>query len=343
MKTRKLLTWSEGKVDDILLRRLEGTRYRILVNIRLCDAIGKEPGEILPRDEFDFLTRAHLDFLIVTNSRPADPVFAVEFDGPHHTDPIQIKRDILKNRLCKKANLPLLRIQLSEIQEHDKVTLLDYMLDRYLSWQREEKGILREIREFVQELDPREARRRFEESDPTVDPSFIFDLRHPFPPTKAVNQRLLQKYRIAHEHSRLSDHANAQYVYNISRAYDGPDENEEYHKSVRHVVLQERTSRPGRIVYKAEVSASVRAWLPTGTEIPDPPPWFSAEVIEDIEAAYDTMLRRIEAMWFPDLPGISSWDIAEHFVEYLACRAVERWAEQNIVKRQKGSLTKHST
>jgi len=333
MKTRKLLTWSEGTVDNILLRRLQDTRYRVLVNVRLCDAIGKEPGEVLPQEEFDFLTRAHLDFLIVTNSKPADPVFAVEFDGPHHTDPIQIRRDVLKNRLCKKANLALLRIQLNDIQEHDKLTLLDYMLDRYLSWQREEKDILSEIREFVQELDPEETRRRLEDSDPSVDPFFIFDLRHPFPATRAVNRRLLQKYRIAHEHCRLSDLANAEYVYKLIWVHDGPDENEQYHKCVRKVTLQQGKSGPGRIVFEAEVSTSVRAWLPTSTEIPDPPHWFSAN--ENIEAASAIMLRRIEAIWFPDFPGISSWGIAEHFVEYLACRAVEQWAEKNIIRSRK--------
>lgn len=36
---------------------------------------------------------------------------------------------------------------------------------------------------------------------------------------------------------------------------------------------------------------------------------------------------RVESMWFPDLPGISPWGIAENYVEYLGFRAVERWAK----------------
>lgn len=265
--------------------------------------------------------------MIATKTQPPVPVFAIEFDGPHHSFPVQAERDILKNRLCKRANLPLVRIELSDIQEYDKITLLDYMLDRYLSWQREEEDILDEIREFVSELTPKEARARFEDSDPSVDPSFLFDLRHPFPATRVVKQRLLQNYKIAHEHAGPRDLSSALYMFKVDWGYEGPDKDEQYHKCVRKVTLQEGVSSQGKIFFETEVSASVRSWLPTTTEIPDPPPLFSA-VLE--ESALKTMLQRISAMWSPNLPGISTWDISEQFAEYLAYRAVEQWAQKNI-------------
>lgn len=328
MKKRKLLTWSEGKVDRILSRRLSGSPYRVLVNVRLSDAIGKDPAEVLPQEDFDFLTRAHLDFLIVTNTRPADPVFAIEFDGPHHSYTVQIERDIRKNRLCKEADLPLLRIELSDIQEYDKLTLLDYMLDRYLSWQREEESILNEIKEFVSELPPEEARIRFEDSDPSVDPSFLFDLRHPFPATGIVKQRLLQKYKIAREHSRPREVSSALYLFKLGWKYEGPDKNEQYHKCVQQVTLWEGMSQ---ILFETEVSASVRSWLPTNTEIPDPPRLFPTLFTE--KTALNALLQRVNAMWFPNLPGISAWYISEQFAEYLAYRAVEQWAQKYISRK----------
>jgi len=49
----------------------------------------------------------------------------------------------------------------------------------------------------------------------------------------------------------------------------------------------------------------------------------------------DEMVRqfqiRVESMWFPDLPGLSVWDIAENYSEYLGFRAIERWAIKNCI------------
>jgi hypothetical protein len=45
-------------------------------------------------------------------------------------------------------------------------------------------------------------------------------------------------------------------------------------------------------------------------------------------------VKRVEAMWFPELPGISPWDIAENLSEYLALRQVEKWAEKTAGRRR---------
>ena len=193
MKKRKLLTWSEAEVDKILRRRLPSSAYRVLVAVRLSDAIGTDPGERLPEAEFQFMTRAHLDFLIVRNSYPSEPVVAVEFDGPHHDDPVQVSRDVLKNRLCQKADLPLIRIRGPEIEEHDQVTVLDYIMDRFLAWQSESPGIMEEIRDYAASLDPVHLHHLIADSDPSLDPSFEFSLRHPFPGTQKVKARLLHR------------------------------------------------------------------------------------------------------------------------------------------------------
>ena len=51
------------------------------------------------------------------------------------------------------------------------------------------------------------------------------------------------------------------------------------------------------------------------------------------ERWFEQMQLRIEGMWFPDLPGISPWDISENYAEYLGFRAIERWAKQNLSAR----------
>lgn len=82
-----------------------------------------------------------------------------------------------------------------------------------------------------------------------------------------------------------------------------------------------------QIVFSTVRTAFVRAWLPTDTDIPSTKdlPW-----ILDCRTDQDlaNWKRRMEGMWFPSIPGVSAWDIAENFAEYLAFKAVETWAEK---------------
>ena len=174
----------EPEVHTIPLRQLAHIGFRVYPKVRLADAIGKDDGERLTSREFDYFTRAHLDFLVVEKEVP---IFAVEFDGPRHRDAEAGERDVLKNRLCKSADLPLLRITSVEIAERDRLTLLDYMLMRHVAWRREIAAIMQEIEESATAV-PRDA--RFEDYDGDFDPHLQFDIRHPFPASDVVRDRL---------------------------------------------------------------------------------------------------------------------------------------------------------
>ena len=118
-----MLYFMDPEIHSILVQQHSHKGYRIYPKVRLGDAIGKDPDEHLSGREFDYLTRAHLDFLVIKDEVP---VFAVEFDGVQHFhDPETIERDVLKNRLCNAEELPLLRITATEITERDRLTLLD--------------------------------------------------------------------------------------------------------------------------------------------------------------------------------------------------------------------------
>ena len=176
MHKRKLLYFAEPKVETILRRQLLQHGYRIYAKVRLRDALAHDKDERLTDKVFDYLTRAHLDFLVTKDYVGA---FAVEFDGLHHlNDPKVRERDALKNSLCKSADLALLRINSTEIFEQDQITILDYMLKRYVAWQQEHEEIFSQIREFAKniptDVDP-------EDYAVDLDPTFHFDLRHPFP------------------------------------------------------------------------------------------------------------------------------------------------------------------
>ena len=86
--------------------------YRIHPKVRLADAINKDPGECLPDRKFDYLSRAHFDFLIVKDD---SPVFAVEFDGiQYHNDAAAIERDVHKHwHKCRTRGSVVITVQQS--------------------------------------------------------------------------------------------------------------------------------------------------------------------------------------------------------------------------------------
>jgi len=325
MEKRPLLSGQEGKVDQILLRRLAGSRFRVCPKVRLSDAVNKKPGQYLSRDEFSILSHAHFDFLIATRTYPPQPIFAVEFDGPYHRNPEQKVRDILKNRLCSWAELPLLRIRCNEIEEHDKMTLLDYMLQLFIAWEMDQEEILEESR-----------------YDPDLSPQFLLSLRHPFPAIKAVEQRLLSQYRIVRgvraadtdgqisfgvpDHLQVGQHFLCDAEYRRSGNY----ENDEFHTVEMEAVVAP-VNHEGNPVFNEVRKASVRSWLPLDVDLPSaddlPSIWEAWGSVEDIERIGNEWIRRVDGMWFPDIPGISPPEIADNFVEYLSLRAVEEWAQ----------------
>jgi hypothetical protein len=108
------------KIVESLFNRSEEVVYRELQNIasdnnmkvfakpRLSDIIQKG-NTFLTQREFDFYTRSHCDF-VVTDS-DFRPLMIIEYDGPlHQTDEKQQERDKIKNELCKRAELGMLRI-----------------------------------------------------------------------------------------------------------------------------------------------------------------------------------------------------------------------------------------
>jgi hypothetical protein len=108
------------KIVDSLLNRSEEVVFRELQSIasdnamkvfakpRLSDVIQKHRA-VLTQREFDLYTRSHCDFVVTDET--FRPLMIVEYDGPlHHADEKQLERDEIKNELCKRAELGLLRI-----------------------------------------------------------------------------------------------------------------------------------------------------------------------------------------------------------------------------------------
>jgi hypothetical protein len=80
----------------------------------------KDPS--LSSEERDYCFRGNFDFLVAKGDQGM-PIMAVEFDGPmHRTEPRKRKNDTLKNSICCKAGLPLLRIGGEDLNAKEEAT-----------------------------------------------------------------------------------------------------------------------------------------------------------------------------------------------------------------------------
>ena len=150
MKVIPVLNYSEQKVLRIATGVLGAPKYRVLPKVRMADILKSEVDELSYGDQ-SFLIRAHFDNVVI-DANSTMPLFSIEFDGPYHKDIHQQSRDVKKNRLCRLASFPLLRVGATHLYEHDRATLLEYMLRRYDLWTTEHSCLMEEIGEYVSTL-----------------------------------------------------------------------------------------------------------------------------------------------------------------------------------------------
>ncbi|WP_078950809.1 DUF2726 domain-containing protein [Streptomyces viridochromogenes] len=199
MELRAFENQSEKRTHRILEIATKDTLYWVNAKTRLEDVFSPGAGD--PRDERNFLRDAHFDYTLHRKSSN-EVIWAFEFDGPGHvSDPDAIRRDILKNRICSKANLPLLRIEDDLLEAIDGISLLEWLIRR---WMRYEKIIPRMI------SDRDRAAASMSEKDwdefrisedvfivpPELDVNSLFDLANPYPPLPKTSTRLLKTYGI---------------------------------------------------------------------------------------------------------------------------------------------------
>ncbi len=103
---RKILNWSEKQTEIQLLPLAAENGARVLAKVRVADAL-EIVNSGITSEEYSYALKAHFDFLICDKNDM--PLFAVEFDGPTHAAPRQIRNDLLKDSLCEKLGLPVLR------------------------------------------------------------------------------------------------------------------------------------------------------------------------------------------------------------------------------------------
>lgn len=341
-----LQSYSEVKTYNILQNILSKYGYEILASVRLCDVLKPDKGERLDEYENSLYRYGHFDFLVCRKEKdiPLMPIFAVEFDGPQHeNDPIQIRRDEYKNRFCKDANFNLLRITIEQLEEYEKVSLLSYMLERYISWQKEYPRIMTKINERFNETDPNDPMiTEMRESwilDPYFDPSFIFDIKHPYPAVLTITHRLLlnkiftlRSSRQMNEYLR-KERPSVFYLCEVVPSSGGCSAHSERwsHSSTGYLTKRKRDIHvPHKITYTAEGVISEPPGLIEVIHIVEKTATLKWGCSVGRSLGNIPPFGEIKDIVFCDLSGVHIPDIAEQFAEYLCLREIEKWIESNL-------------
>jgi Protein of unknown function (DUF2726) len=103
---KKLLNQTETITHQLLEATCSEYGARVYPKLRIADILPIESSGITD-SQYTFALQSHVDFFVAEGDTP---LFAVEFDGESHLAPAQMDRDRLKDQLCQRFGLPLIRI-----------------------------------------------------------------------------------------------------------------------------------------------------------------------------------------------------------------------------------------
>jgi len=124
---KKIMNLHEEVTHSRLRSVCENYGALVYPKIRLADVFSIE-GSGISRGNYRFALQSHFDFLVTDDKH--QPMFAIEFDGFSHRDEAQKRRDAIKNRLCDKFELPLLRINSNYLlKKYRNMDLLSWFVE----------------------------------------------------------------------------------------------------------------------------------------------------------------------------------------------------------------------
>ncbi|RYX86609.1 DUF2726 domain-containing protein [bacterium] len=130
--TKKLLNGSEAKTRAILNQIVALNGAEIFPKQRIADVLEINQSG-LSKEDYSYALKAHFDFVVAESD--FEPLFAVEFDGPHHRENSRAAiNDEKKDRICRHLNFPLLRINSMFLtKEVRQFNLLSWLIDLWFT------------------------------------------------------------------------------------------------------------------------------------------------------------------------------------------------------------------
>jgi hypothetical protein len=324
MRRKDLLSRSEERALGLLERALLGRGYRVYVQIPLRKIIDREEAN-LPRDEWNMLQHGEVDFLVVNRDEGMGIEFAVEFDGhPYHrSEHVQV-RDRIKDLLCARVGIPLVRIPDEAIGEREQITVLEWIVDCFHVFRSEPHR----IHEAVEVL--RDYNATFERRG-VIDPAIALHTINPFPATGEIQARLRKRFGIESQRTGLPE------------PYD-PAVPWEEHDTTRWLRALLKLKDLNHIDYGSEDDEEESD---EKSEDTGPPNTFrlglARQTPENIEWLHvaETPIR-----WSPEhlaaqalvayRVGSWMWAVDVALSEYLAHAEIERWADRHLARIDRG-------
>jgi hypothetical protein len=146
MDRRRPLLVNQGEfaTDEALREAGAALGYGVHAKVRVADALSIDRSG-LSDEEYSCALRSHFDWL-VTDLATTVPEFAVEFDGASHGKAIVRHQDRLKDAICERLGLPLLRVDRSGLRPTIRRTVIWYLVESWSIWrgfiEAQEKGII---------------------------------------------------------------------------------------------------------------------------------------------------------------------------------------------------------
>jgi len=85
-----------------------------------------------------------------------------------------------------------------QLEKYDSISILRFMIYRFVKWKKELPRIESEIQSEIDQMSPDDVSNLVEDGflDPSIDPSFRFDLEFPFPLTRKIHTELVESYKL---------------------------------------------------------------------------------------------------------------------------------------------------
>jgi len=330
MKVKKLLNTSEVITYTQIEKDLFESGYRIFPSLPLKDVIDNGIKKSLDRKGRLHFDSSHFDFVIYDNA--FSPVFAIEFDGPSHFEfEKKRKADIRKNKICQLASFPLIRITDLEIDYVDSISILQYIIYHFIKWKEEIGRIQAEIQEYILEMSEVEFTSKTEEGflDPSIDPSFWFDIEFVFPLTVKIKKDIKEKYNLRSDVQNSKDKSAVWFA--VFPGNEGSDQDGIFKASYSYGIYKGITSNDkytweGGKICSDEIQVLIEGQEEFGLK-------FALVTEEDYDrkdspANYFFKNGKLP-IFFGQPNGVSIPSICESICEYLCYKNVLKWLEKN--------------
>ena len=110
---KKLLNLPERITYERLREACARHKAEVYAKVRVADVLPIDRSGV-SQELYEFALQAHYDFVVTGVEQ--DPLFAVEFDGSQHAEPLQAERDSKKDELSRRFSLPVLWVKAEDLQ-----------------------------------------------------------------------------------------------------------------------------------------------------------------------------------------------------------------------------------